>query len=229
MNNLDEKNIFKVPENLSNKLKSISQKMSLSFLKEISDFYESLPNEVIDTEFYKKICELNKKDLKYENIQWLFKDYGVNDVDCFLELFFENINDDIKLHQYLKSVVVNDSINKRDKVVLLLSHMEPLIYDVNNNTREPWGKIKKEVLSPLENNNYGLSVEGFSKLFILGITYIVFANTDNYKEDIDKRIPFRNYILHNGIVSYTDEEIEKVYNLLICFISMLLDFKEFNS
>lgn len=226
---MNEKPIFEIPEDLINKLKRISEKMSLSFLKGFNDFYESLPDEVVDTVFYKKICELNKNDLRYEDIQWLFEDYGVIDNNDFLELFLENLDNDIELHQYLKAVVLNNNINKRDKVVLLLSHMEPLIYDVNNSIREPWGSIKKDVSSHIESNKYGLSVEGFSKLFVLGITYIVFANTDNYKESIDKRMPFRNYILHNGIVSYTDEEIEKVYALSINFLSMLVDFKKVNS
>ena len=36
---------------------------------------------------------------------------------------------------------------------------------------------------------------------------VVFANTDAYTKEIDKRIPFRNNILHNGIVEYGTDDI----------------------
>lgn len=61
--------------------------------------------------------------------------------------------------------------------------------------------------------------------FVLGVMYVVFANTDSYTEDIDKRLPFRNNILHNGIVLYTDKDIDMVYSILIDFLSMLVQVK----
>ena len=43
--------------------------------------------------------------------------------------------------------------------------------------------------------NEGMSSESVGKLYVMGITYVVFANTDAYTKEIDKRIPFRNNIL----------------------------------
>lgn len=56
--------------------------------------------------------------------------------------------------------------------------------------------------------------------------YIVFANTDSYTEEIDRRIPFRNNILHNGIVQYSDEEVDIAYDLLVGLIEILMRTKE---
>lgn len=60
----------------------------------------------------------------------------------------------------------------------------------------------------------------------MGITYVVFANTDAYTKEIDKRIPFRNNILHNGIVEYGTDDIHSAYELLVEFISMLVFIKK---
>lgn len=56
--------------------------------------------------------------------------------------------------------------------------------------------------------------------------YIVFANTDSYTEEIDKRILFRNNILHNGIITYADEDIDVAYELLVDLIEILIRTKE---
>lgn len=58
-------------------------------------------------------------------------------------------------------------------------------------------------------------------MYILAITYTIFANTDNYR-NLDKRVPFRNYILHNGIVGYSDTDAKTAYEFLIECISVLL-------
>ena len=74
--------------------------------------------------------------------------------------------------------------------------------------------------------NEGMSSESVGKLYVMGITYVVFANTDAYTKEIDKRIPFRNNILHNGIVEYGKDDIHSAYELLVEFISMLVFIKK---
>lgn len=71
-----------------------------------------------------------------------------------------------------------------------------------------------------------MSVESLGKIYVLAVTYIVFANTDFYTDEIDKRIPFRNNILHNGIVMYSDEDIDVAYELLVDLIEILIFVKE---
>ncbi len=41
-----------------------------------------------------------------------------------------------------------------------------------------------------------------------------------------KEIPFRNNILHNGIVEYGTDDIHSAYELLVEFISMLVFIKK---
>ena len=60
------------------------------------------------------------------------------------------------------------------------------------------------------------------RCYIWAITNIVFANTDAFSDEIDKRIPFRNHILHNGIYQYSDNEISQMYFVLLSFIKNIL-------
>ena len=60
------------------------------------------------------------------------------------------------------------------------------------------------------------------RCYILAITNIVFARTDAFNDEIDKRIPFRNHILHNGIYQYSDSEISQMYFVLLSFIKNIL-------
>lgn len=68
--------------------------------------------------------------------------------------------------------------------------------------------------------------ESLGKIYVLAVTYIIFANTDSYTDEIDKRIPFRNNILHNGIVTYADEDIDVAYELLVDLIEILIRVEE---
>ena len=88
-----------------------------------------------------------------------------------------------------------------------------------------YGKLKDEVKKVSIKENKELSAEGLGKLYVQAVTYIVFATTDSYTEEIDKRMPFRNHILHNGIVMYSDDEIDTLYELLIGLIGILMQVK----
>lgn len=111
-------------------------------------------------------------------------------------------------------------------LVILLSHIEPLIYNTLNYTKQPYSKVKQIVKRMSIDENEGMSSESVGKLYVMGITYVVFANTDAYTKEIDKRIPFRNNILHNGIVEYGTDDIHSAYELLVEFISMLVFIKK---
>lgn len=108
----------------------------------------------------------------------------------------------------------------------MLSHIEPLIYNTLNYTKQPYSKVKQIVKRMSIDENEGMSSESVGKLYVMGITYVVFANTDAYTKEIDKRIPFRNNILHNGIVEYGTDDIHSAYELLVEFISMLVFIKK---
>ena len=147
--------------------------------------------------------EDREKVLK-EYLELLENDYDYILIDCMPSLGMMTIN----------------------ALVILLSHIEPLIYNTLNYTKQPYSKVKQIVKRMSIDENEGMSSESVGKLYVMGITYVVFANTDAYTKEIDKRIPFRNNILHNGIVEYGTDDIHSAYELLVEFISMLVFIKK---
>lgn len=79
--------------------------------------------------------------------------------------------------------------------------------------------------SELIKNNHGMDMENLYKTVLLAITNVVFANTDNFAS-VDKRVPFRNNILHRGIIDYTDEEVAIAYKTLLIFAAYIIQMNE---
>lgn len=87
-------------------------------------------------------------------------------------------------------------------------------------------RLKPAVKKVSVEDNEGMSAESLGKIYVLAITYIIYANTDAYTDEIDKRILFRNNILHNGVVMYSDEDIDVAYELLVGLIEILITVEE---
>lgn len=130
------------------------------------------------------------------------------------------------LHQYIARTILSTSMEKREKLIILLAHIEPLIYKTLEISKTRNMKVKFAVNKVSVDNNGGMSAESIGKIYVLAVTYIIFANTDAYTDEIDKRIPFRNNILHNGIVMYSDEDIGVAYELLLGLIEILITVEE---
>lgn len=54
----------------------------------------------------------------------------------------------------------------------------------------------KNINSINAKDSHEMEWESYVKILLAGIVYIVFSNADNYQDEIDRRIPFRNNILH---------------------------------
>lgn len=107
-----------------------------------------------------------------------------------------------------------------------MAHIEPLIYKTLEISKTRNMKLKFAVNKVSVDDNGGMSAESLGKIYVLAVMYIIFANTDAYTDEIDKRIPFRNNILHNGIVMYSDEDIDVAYELLLGLIEILITVEE---
>lgn len=190
-------------------------------LKELAQLLQNIPDDVKETVFFDKVQSLKEKDLQYEDILWLNEEYGNEYINDNKKWLIEEKTSS-ELLEYIKGIINSETLPRREKLVVLLSHFEPLIYYILNVPKSSNIGIKQAVKTISVDNNIGMSVQCFGKLFILAVTYIVFSRTDSFQNPIDKRIPFRNNILHNGIVSYNDQEVEKAYELLVDYICMLV-------
>ena len=207
-------------EKLVNVLKSEYADVAASMTAAVLEFLQSIPDDVKDTELFKRIQQIPERNIRYEDVNWLLEEYWLKDDETEIVSSIDTTNDELML--YLKEIVSNNNIKKREKVVILLTHTEILIYRALKATKDPNVSIKKKAKEIIQEENSEWSAENLGKVFVLGITNIVYANTSKFTEEVDRRIPFRNHILHNGIVSYSDEEIEQVYEMLLGFISVLV-------
>jgi hypothetical protein len=189
-------------------------------------FLENIPDDAKNTIFFGKVMELKKLNLKYEDVVWLIDDFGTSYTESKWKKIAENEDAKFALQRYIGEIVSSSSLNKREKLIILLAHMEPLIYETTKISKGSNDHLKEEVERVSIKNNQGMSAESLGKIYVLAVMYIVFANTSKYTDAIDKRMPFRNNILHNGIVTYSDEDIDVAYDLMINLIEILLVIKE---
>lgn len=219
--------VVKVSEGMLKIVEGLNVAASSEALRAFIEFIQNLPDDIKDTQFFEKVQELQKKDLHYEDVVWLVEDFGLEYTEETWMDLSESENSESDLYRYIAKTILSTSLGKREKLTILLAHMEPLIYKTLEMSKIPKVRLKPAVEKVSVETNKGMSAESLGKLYVLAVTYIVFANTDSYTTGIDKRIPFRNNILHNGIVMYSDEDIDVAYELLVELIEILISVKEY--
>lgn len=176
-----------------------------------------------DSTIYKSMVKMPLIDLQYRDVKWIIDSYS--GIDAVKEYIAINCRDiDSAVFNYIYEIICNDAYLKRDKIVLILAHMEACIFQCLDAVRESNGIVKN--IKKLAADNHKVTWINYRRIYLIGISKVLYANTDNFKEEIDKSLPFRNNILHQGIVGYSDDEIENLYYVLLCFFSRLTECKK---
>lgn len=217
--------VIKVGEGGAKVVEGINNIVSSETFREFVEVLLNIPDDIRETQFFGKVQQLKEINLRHEDVVWLIDDFGFEYTEELWKKYLECNDVKSELCRYVAKIVVSKEIEKREKTVILLAHMEPLIYETLNIPKVTKGKLKDAVKKVSIKENKELSAEGLGKLYVQAVTYIVFATTDSYTEEIDKRMPFRNHILHNGIVMYSDDEIDTLCELLIGLIGILMQVK----
>ena len=217
-----ERFCVEISERIGKFTEEINIEASLKTLSVFSKLLKDIPDEIQDTQLFAKVQKLRKKNIKYEDAIWVVEEFGQTSVLDDWKSIPEFEEDKSELQRYIIRVILSKSINNREKLPVLLSHIEPLIYETLAISKNGEVGIKRAVCSISMENNSGMSSESIGKVFVMAIVYIIFANTDLYTDEIDKKLPFRNNILHNGLVAYKDKDIDIAYELLVNFIDILL-------
>lgn len=181
----------------------------------------AIPETAKESLLYKKTIAFNK-DIKYLEVRDYVENFDYKNKKTALE-FISAYKSKSKTDEYIKSVIDNKGMRIREKVLVILVHFERLLYETSKISKTKDG-IKKD-MENLTGGDLKIGSYSFSVVVMFGIAKIVFANTRDFEESIDKNIPFRNNILHNGIVDYNDIEIKNLYELLLIFVSELFLFK----
>ncbi|MBO6240536.1 MAG: hypothetical protein J6O61_06855 [Butyrivibrio sp.] len=184
--------------------------------KNLIEVFKNLPKDAHDTELFQRTKELEKKEISYEDVCWLREVVGSQPVvdNCKTKEYQSTTA------EYVSKIINSKEIGKREKIVVLLSNAESLIYEKMNHTRVPYDSVKKVAGNHVD-EKHEMNKESFDTIIVTAICFVVFSNTDNYSF-IDKRIPFRNNILHKGTVTYSDEEISEAYDILEDYMLFLI-------
>ena len=188
------------------------------------DFFQSIPNDIQETELYHRIQQFEQKEISYEDVEWLQNSLGYMTYESAVSTLKRKTAKS-QLDQYIISVIDSDDIRPREKLIVLLAHFEPIVYQSLTYERKSYDKIKL-LISQSSKDIHEIDSESCKKVLIAGIVFIVFSNTDKYKNGINKKIPFRNHILHRGMLDYTDDDALKAYEILVYFIAQLESFTE---
>ena len=174
-----------------------------------------------DSIAYQSMIKMPTIDITYNDIKWIYYEYQREDVVNKI------ISNCIKIHlpifDYVCNIVLNENYKKRDKVVLIIAHMEKCIFQCLVADKGNRGIVKnvEQIISKGDDNK--VTNANYARIYLMGIVKVLYANTNNFKKEIDQRIPYRNHILHNGIVDYSNQDIEDLYYILICFFAKLTE------
>ena len=218
--------VLKASKDMAKIVEGINLEAPLEALKTFAEFLQNIPDDIKDTIFFGKVQDLKNINLRYEDVVWIVEDFGLIYIEEKWQGMLKSEHNKSDLHQYIAKTILSTSMEKREKLIILLAHIEPLIYKTLEISKTRNMKLKFAVNKVSVDDNGGMSAESLGKIYVLAVTYIIFANTDAYTDEIDKRIPFRNNILHNGIVMYSDEDIDVAYELLLGLIEILITVEE---
>ena len=194
-----ERGIVKLSESIAKITEGINITALSETLKLVGEYFQNIPDDIKKTQFFGKVQKLQKINLRYDDVVWLVDEFGLSYTEENWRKLSGNASFKSDLYRYIVKIILSTSIEKREKLTILLAHMEPLIYDILEIAKGAKNRLKQDVQQMTVKENKGMSVESLGKVYVLAVMYIVFANTDSYTEEIDNRMPFRNNILHNGI------------------------------
>lgn len=218
--------LLKASKDMAKIVEGINVTASLKALETFAEYLQNIPDDIKGTIFFGKVQDLKNINLRYEDVVWIVEDFGLIYTEEKWQGMLKSEHNKSDLHQYIAKTILSTSMEKREKLIILLAHIEPLIYKTLEISKTRNMKLKFAVNKVSVDDNGGMSAESIGKIYVLAVMYIIFANTDAYTDEIDKRIPFRNNILHNGIVMYSDKDIDVAYELLLGLIEILITVEE---
>lgn len=192
------------------------------------EILNSIPDDVQKTVLFQKCQQLSKKDLTFEEVEWLFDEFEISTMEKAMSEILKYIDSGNALHNYIKNVMESTCYGNREKLIIILAHFERLIYLTLRREKKRNEPVKTMCKEELVKKNHGIDSENIYKIVLLAITNVVFANTDDFTS-VDKRLPFRNNILHRGIIDYTDEEVDIAYKTLLIFVAHIIQMNGFLS
>ena len=101
-----------------------------------------------------------------------------------------------------------------------MAYFEELVYQAINYKHRKDDGIRDIVRKTVKNKD-PINNDTIRYVLVMGVVFIIFSCTDKYKNALDKKVPFRNNILHRGILDYSPGDLDVLYRTLVYFAAEL--------
>lgn len=137
--------VLKASEGMAKIVEEINVVASSQALRVFAEFLQNIPDDIKDTRFFGKVQELKNINLCYEDVVWLVEDFGLNYSEENWQGMLKSEQNKSDLHQYIAKTILSASMGKREKLIILLAHIEPLIYKTLEISKTKNMKVKTAV------------------------------------------------------------------------------------
>lgn len=154
--------VLKVSEGAAKIVEGINVAASSEALRAFVEFLQNIPDDIKDTQFFGKVQELKNINLHYEDVVWIIEDFGLNYTEETWQRLLKSERNESDLHQYIAKTILSASMEKCEKLIILLAHMESLIYETLEISKKPNVRLKPAVKKVSVRENEGMSAESLS-------------------------------------------------------------------
>lgn len=123
--NIFAKRTEKIRNEVADALNNFAKTEEFQRLVEI---FNNIPDDVQKTVFFQRCQSLKKKDITYEEIEWIFDELEIFTVEEARDNILKYFDSSNMLYNYIKGIVGNSGYGKREKLIIILTHFERLIY-----------------------------------------------------------------------------------------------------
>lgn len=120
--------VLKASKDMAKIVEGINLEAPLEALKTFAEFFQNIPDDIKDTIFFGKVQDLKNINLHYEDVVWIEEDFGFIYTEEKWKGMLKSEHNKSDLYQYIAKTILSTSMEKREKLIILLAHIEPLIY-----------------------------------------------------------------------------------------------------
>lgn len=139
----------------------------------IVNFFQSLPDDIQDTELFQRISGLKNAEITYADVEWLQESFGYMTYDLSVDAVRKK-TESTPLDAYVLSVIDSTQMSCREKAIVLLAHFEELVYQTMSHERKANDKIKSVALLSAQ-GSHDMDMDSYKKVLIAGIVFVVFS------------------------------------------------------
>ncbi len=183
------------------------------------EVYDSIPLDSTDSDFYRGIEDSQLDCIDEAKLSTYLSTDNMNKREPS-----RNAIGDVG--KYIFNIVENVGVGAREKIPVILSHMESFIIESCSIQKSGDRLTYKNAESDLQMelvDNAAIKMKRLTYCYRVQMLWIykaLFLSVFDIKKH-KVPFPFRDYILHNGTLDYSDDDIEEMYKILVQVVEVI--------